>query len=140
MPWESTTVTEPEDRQTRDKFEENARRVFAESVEQLDASRLSALNRARHRALDELEQARGATVWQRLLPVGGVAVAAVLVTTFVIRTGDTVVDVPVFEIPQASETSDFDILVTGDSLEMLEELEFYSWLELAEAGDSDQQI
>ena len=133
-------MTEPNDKQTRDTFEEGARRVFAESVEQLDASRLSALNRARHRALGELEQAQGATVWQRLLPVSGVAVAAVLVTTLVIGTGDKVADVPLVEIPQASEASDFEILVTEDSLEMLEELEFYSWLELAEADDSDQQI
>ena len=138
-------MTEPkakqtQDKQTQDKFEENARRAFAESVEKLPASRLSALNRARHRALEELERAEGATVWQRLLPVSGVAVVAVLVTVLVVRTGDTVVDVPVVEMPQASEASDFEILVTEDSLEMLEELEFYSWLELAEAGDSDQQI
>jgi len=140
MPWESTTVTEPKDKQTRDKFEENAKRVFAESVESLDASRLSALNRARHRALDELEQARGATVWQRLLPVSGVAVAAVLVTVLVLRTNEPLIEVPGVEMPQAQEAGDFEILVTEDSLEMLEELEFYSWLELAEAGDSDQQI
>ena len=79
-------------------------------------------------------------MWQRLLPVGGAAVAAVLVTVLVLRTGEPVVDVPVVEMPPAQEASDFEILVTGDSLEMLEELEFYSWLELAEAGDSDQQI
>jgi len=140
MPWESTTVTEPNDKQTRDPFEENAKRLFEESVERLDANRLSALNQARHRALDELEQARGVTAWQRLLPVSGVAAAAVLVTVFVLRSNEPLIEVPGVEMPQAQEASDFEILVTGDSLEMLEELEFYSWLELAEAGDSDQQI
>ncbi len=133
-------MTEPNDKQSRDQFEENAKRVFEESVERLDASRLSALNQARHRALDELEQVRGATVWQRLLPVSGAAVAAVLVTVLVLRTGEPLIEVPGIELPQAQEASDFEILVTEDSLEMLEELEFYSWLELAEAGDSDQQI
>ncbi|MEM8815332.1 MAG: hypothetical protein AAGE85_05865 [Pseudomonadota bacterium] len=118
------------------KLEENAKRLFDESVDRLDAGRLSQLNRARHRALDELDRAPVHAVWRRVLPASGVAAAAVLVTVLVLRTGEPVVEIPA--VPAAAAT-DFEILVNEDSLEMLEELEFYSWLELTEASDSGQQ-
>ncbi|MDH3546430.1 MAG: hypothetical protein OEN22_04985, partial [Gammaproteobacteria bacterium] len=59
-------------------------------------------------------------------PATGIATAA-LVALIVLR-GPADVGMP-FEAPVAS---DFEILLEADSLEMLEELEFYSWLELAE--------
>ena len=60
-------------------------------------------------------------------PVTGVAAAA-LVTVMVLNTQAPVV--------QPVTASDFEMLLEEDSLEMLEELEFYTWLELADAEAS----
>lgn len=60
-------------------------------------------------------------------PVGGLATAAAVALLLVQSPG-------IVEPPAGTDAADFEILMSDDSLEMLEELEFYSWLDLA-AGD-----
>ncbi len=104
--------------------ENKAKELFDESVDRLDAATLSRLNQVRHAALEAAQGSRSMGVWGRWVPATGVAAAA-LVTVIVMRGPDAV------EIPSASVT-DFEILLEGESLEMLKDLEFYSWLEASD--------
>lgn len=109
-----------------------AKQTFDESVESLDAATLSRLNQGRHRALAELQRAKPMRQWVRLAPATGVAAAA-LITVMVMR-GPNEVVLPVTPVT----VSDFEILLDGEPLEMLEDLEFYSWIDpsdLTGSGD-----
>jgi hypothetical protein len=105
-------------------FAEKGKQLFDESVEGLDAQTRSRLNRGRQAALAEL--ATGRPVWVQWAPAAGVAAAAVFAV--VLWTGNQSVD----EVTPAASASDFEILLTEDSFEMLEDLEFYSWIDLDE--------
>jgi hypothetical protein len=115
----------------KDRLAERAKALFDASVEDLDAATLSRLNRSRHAALQALHSSSSTMGWLRWLPVTGV-VAAAVVTAVVLRAPD-VVDAVVEPVT----ASDFEMLLEGESFEMLEELEFYSWLDVATALDSD---
>ena len=112
-------------------FLQRAKSVFDQSVDDLDGAARSKLNQARNTAI-ELADAGAVDIgrWQRWVPATGIAAAAV-VAVFVWNGSprvDTVDQVPV---------SDFEILLTEDSFEMLEDLEFYSWLEIDTQLDAD---
>ena len=106
-----------------EKFAVQAKELFDDSVERLDAATLSRLNKGRHQALAELQRTRPVGQWVRWMPVTGVAAAALV--TVVILQG------PGAEGPESPATTvtDFEMLLGEDSLEMLEELEFYSWID-----------
>ena len=109
--------------ESNDKFAKEAKALFDESVEQLDAETLSALNRRRHAAL---EAARGRQAeWLRWIPAIGVTAAIVLAVMLATPRPEGVDAVPL---------DDMDILLGEDSIEMLEDLEFYAWMELQD-GD-----
>lgn len=99
-----------------------AKELFDESVGRLDAATLSRLNRGRQAAL-----AHTSWQWSGWMPATGIAVA-VLLAVIVMR-GPGGADIS--EDPAA----DFDILLSEASIEMLEELEFYSWLGTDELED-----
>jgi hypothetical protein len=107
-----------------DQFLQKAKARFDESVEELDGASRSRLNRARHAAI-EASASGGATIgrWTQWVPAGGVAAAAVVAAFFWNNSSimDTESSVPV---------DDFEILITDDSFEMLEDLEFYSWIDI----------
>ena len=118
-----------------DTLERRAKALFDDSVERLDGARLSELNRARHRALEEAEPS-GLGWWGTMLPAGGAALLSVaLVAVLLLRTETTDVELPVG--PSSAEL-DFEMLINDDSLEMLEELEFYSWLNLDDVDGAGQ--
>ena len=119
-----------------DRLVQRAKTLFDDSVGELDAERLSKLNQARQRALEELDRGPAFGSWKRLLPAGGVAAAVVLAALIVLRTDEVAIDVPM--APTAAET-DFELLIDEDSFEMLEDLEFYSWMELADLEATQQQ-
>ena len=115
-------------KEQRDKFEEDLKETFDESVDALDAATLSRLNRSRHAALAELQKPRHQ--WSRWMPATG-AVAAILVAVVVLQS-----PVGVDDSADITSVTDMEILLGEDSIEMLEELEFYSWLDIAETeGD-----
>ena len=87
---------------------------------------LSRLNQGRHRALAELQRASSVGPWLRWLPATGIAAAALL-AVMVMRGPD---GVDTIEGPATA--SDFEMLLEEDSLDMLEELEFYYWLEASD--------
>jgi hypothetical protein len=110
-----------------DAFEKMAKAAFDSSVDKLDAATLSRLNRGRHEALQELERPRRR--WSRWAPATGVA-AAMLVAIVILQSPMTVDD----GVGPTSLT-DMDILLGEDSIEMLEDLEFYSWIDVAETDN-----
>lgn len=117
-------MTSPEDRK-RDDLEQRAKALFDESVDALDGSTLSKLNQGRQAALQELASSSPARQWSRWAPVTGAVAAAVVVTVVLQTTGGV-------DTPDAQSVTDFEILLGSDDLEMLENLEFYSWLDAAD--------
>lgn len=105
---------------------QEAKTLFDASVDKLDGATLSTLNQSRHRALEELRSPR--SEWLRWAPAAGVA-AAVLLAVMVTLPGPNQVEV----MPPA--IADMEILLGEDSIEMLEDFEFYSWIDIAEEGD-----
>lgn len=104
-----------------DDLERKARELFDESVERLDARTRSKLTQARNRALDEVKQGapRRRWIWA---PAGGVALAAIVAVTMwsgSLRSGGE---------PDALALEDIDIVADSENLEMLEDVEFYTWL------------
>jgi len=113
---------------TDEQLAREAKQAFDQSVDGLDAATLSRLNRGRQAALAEARQP--ARQWLRWVPATGVAAAVLLV--LVMQQGPADVDVI------AAPAPDLEILLSEESIEMLEELEFYSWLDTEElAGDGD---
>lgn len=103
-------------------FEGRTKQVFDESVGNLDGRTRSALTQARNAALAEAEGSKRWKIWG---PLTGIAVTAVFVA-FVFG--------PIWtSLTPANENAmpleDFDILADADNLELLENLEFYSWLD-----------
>ena len=106
-----------------EKFAREAKALFDSSVDELDAATLSTLNRSRYRALEELGSQHAN--WMRWAPAAGVAAAVVVAVMLAVpRPGDV-------DVLPASVT-DMEILLGEDSLEMFEDLEFYTLIDLLE--------
>jgi hypothetical protein len=118
-------MNEPLDtkRDGNEQIVDKAKALFDDSVDSLDAATLSRLNQGRHRALAELERGSSTGRWLRWAPATGIAATVVL--AIVVMRGPDGVDA--LEGPVTA--SDFEMLLGEDSLDMLEELEFYLWLE-----------
>jgi len=113
-----------------EEFVSQARELFDDSVERLDAATLSRLNQGRHRALAELETAKPLSQWLRWVPAAGIAAAAVVAVMVMNAPAPTVTDEPI-------TASDFEMLLEDDSLELFEDLEFYTWLQSADLAAND---
>ncbi|HEY7638504.1 MAG TPA: hypothetical protein VH814_02180 [Steroidobacteraceae bacterium] len=106
-------------------LERKARTLFENSVEQLDARTRSKLTQARNRALDEVKKGAGQRRWI-WAPIGGAAlaaVAAVVVVSGGLRSGTET---------GALALEDIDIVADSENLDMLEDVEFYQWLDVAQ--------
>lgn len=130
-------MSTPNDTQDNEQFAARAKTRFDDSVDRLDAATLSKLNRGRQAALAELSSARPISPWLRWMPAAGVAAAALIVVVMLqVPVG---LETPSDAILGTSESvaADFEILIGEDSLEMIEDLEFYSWIDLAELDSTD---
>ena len=123
-------MNKPNDEKPNEQFEQSAKAWFDDSVASLDAATLSKLNQGRQAALTAAADAPH--LWLRWVPAAGMA-TAVLVAVLVVR-GPGTVDVPFTANPMPS---DFELLMGDDALEMIEELEFYSWIDVAEVDATD---
>ena len=107
----------------RSGLERRTKTVFDEGVARTDGATRSRLNQARNRAMAELDAPRAgwASAW---LPAGAAtAAAAVLLALLLDRLpgSDTALTPTV--------ATDLEILLETDDLELIEELEFYAWLD-----------
>lgn len=115
-----------------DSLEQRSRELFDESVGRLDARTRSRLNQARQRALNELNKGTSRRYWLTA-PLGGVAAA--LVIAVVMMTGrETIAPGP---DSATLPLDDFDIVADADSLELLQDVEFYSWMAEASGPDAN---
>lgn len=108
----------------KDSFTDRTKELFDESVERLDGASLSRLNQGRQRALAEIDRAGPRGQWLRWVPVTGAAAAALIAVM--------VINQPA-RLDEPLTATDFEMLIEHEELELLEDLEFYSWLELADA-------
>ncbi len=109
-----------------EEFAQEAKALFDGSVDKLDAATLSTLNQGRHRALEAARSPRGE--WMRWAPAAGVATAVLIAVMVTLPEPG-----PVEVMPEAM--TDMDILLGEDSIDMYEDLEFYSWLDVADEGE-----
>lgn len=107
-----------------------AKACFDESVGRLDAGTLSRLNRARQRAVADRGR-RASPAWRGLLSATGVA-AAVAMVAVLLRAPDPATLPVVF--PVDNPVDDAELLFGEDNLEMLEDLEFYIWMDEVDGG------
>ena len=120
------------DTRHNEELKEQAKALFDSSVDGLDAATLSRLNQGRHKALEELRRPAIAS-WSRWrvplwgAPAAGVAAAAVVAVLMINAPGG---DTPA---GGAVTASDLEMLLEADSLEMLEDLEFFSLLDAVDA-------
>ncbi len=106
-----------------EKYAQEAKTLFDESVDKLDAATLSTLKQSRQRALAEAHAQP--TQWLRWVPAAGMAAATLLVVMVILPDPANIQPVP-------AEVTDMEILLGEDSIEMLEDLEFYAWIDMLE--------
>ena len=127
-------MTNPDPNAGNDRFARTAGELLRRSAEDIDAATASRLNRARQAALEQLPNRRRTPHW--LVPaLSTAAVGALAVGLWLSPSVDR--DSPVPGAPATLTAADMDLLLADDSLEMLEDLEFYAWLD---ADRSDEEL
>jgi hypothetical protein len=108
-------------------LERRAQEVLRASADALDGNIRSRLTQARSAAIEEARQARLSFAWRRWVPAGALAGAAAL--ALVLWSG-----APRAPGPATPHNSfeDLDLIVTSESFELLEDLEFYEWVAATE--------
>jgi len=110
-------------------FAARAGQRLRDSAESLDAHTRSRLNQARQRALQELSPR---PLWHRHPVLAGAATAAVAVVALLMW--QPIGNGPEGIAPPALDAPDLELLMTDESLDMLEDLEFYTWLATEDLG------
>ena len=114
-------------REEKTEFERRAKTLFDEGVDGLDARTRSRLTQARHAAVAELAQQRDPWMRRWWLPATGLATAALLAVIVVFNLNPAANERPLAAASLAVE--DIDILSGAENIELLEDMEFYAWLE-----------
>lgn len=133
------STKQPLDDATGGAVERRSRELFDAQVANLDAHTRSRLNRARQAALASAsDQVRG-LVWKSrwVLPVGSAAAVALvaLSTVQLLRTDREAA--PGSESVVASTVDDVEILTSSEELDMLQNVDFYAWLDTQQDGQSN---
>ena len=112
-------------------FAQKAKAIFEQSVDGLDGQTRSRLNQARQAALAELDSGTVNFVspgrWMHWAPAAGAA--AVAVAAVVLWSGNPQIDAGIGSIEPAM-SGDLELLMAEESFDMLQDLEFYSWVEI----------
>jgi hypothetical protein len=110
-------------------LETRSKALFDASVAELDGSTRSRLCQARHAASAQTQRRPGAVWW---MPAIATAVVAALVALLL----------PSFQSQQPlseeslADADDLTLLMNDESLDLLEEMEFYAWLAETDAFDN----
>lgn len=132
-------MNRPTDHQSDDRpLEQRSHALFNEQVMNLDARTRSRLNQARQATLAAARgesPLSGARWW---LPAG-CAVALSLAGLFSMRFIRSVDQAPMEDMPMmlAGVVADVELLASGDELELLQNVDFYAWLETQPEGLRD---
>lgn len=114
------------DREEKTTLERRAKALFDASVDGLDARTRSRLTQARHAALAALAQQREPFMRRWWLPAAGLATAALAAVIVVFNLNPAANE---HQFAAASLAEDMDILSGAENIELLEDMEFYAWLE-----------
>ena len=115
-------------KKTDEQLAKRAKQAFDDSVDSLDGATLSRLNRGRQAAL--ATSRRPQSQWLRWMPATGAAAVALIAVMML----QSPAEMDAISAPAA----DLEILLGEESIEMFEELEFYSWLDTQDLeGDGD---
>lgn len=115
------------DREEKTTLERRAKALFDASVDGLDARTRSRLTQARHAAVAALAQQREPFMRRWWLPTAGLATAALAALIVVFNLGPAANEQQLAAASLAAE--DMDILSGAENIELLEDMEFYAWLE-----------
>lgn len=114
-------------------LETRSKALFDASVAELDGSTRSRLCQARHAALAQAQQRPRAVWWMPTVATAAVAaMVAFLLPSFQSQR------VPLSEDNLAA-ADDLTLLMNDESLDLLEEIEFYAWLAETDAFESPAQ-
>lgn len=113
--------------QDSDRMLQRLRQHLDRSSAELDGATLSKLNRARQHALDAASPRAAVSAWRRPLLVG--SAMAALVGVWLLHTSHLPTE-PVSPMAGA----DLELLAAGEDLELIENLEFYAWLQTQSQG------
>jgi len=109
-------------------FVQKAKAIFEQSVDDLDGQTRSRLNKSRQAALAELDSGTVSLGrWMHWAPAAGVA--AVAVAAVVLWSGNPQLDAGIVPIEPVM-SGDLELLMAEESFDMLQDLEFYSWVEI----------
>lgn len=107
-------------------LESRAQELLQASADGLDGHIRSRLTQARSAAVEAARKSRSPFLW-RVIPAGALAGAAAL--AFVLWSG-----APQGPAPASLHSlEDLDLIVTSESFELLEDLEFYEWVAATDA-------
>jgi hypothetical protein len=113
---------------------DQARRLLDESVQALDGATASRLNCARQAALAVRPARRRLWIW---LPAGLAGACALLLAVGLWQARvPPAPGMPVLAAAsgETATASDLDLIASGDSLEMVQDLDFYAWLDSQDSG------
>lgn len=119
-------------------FKERSAELLREGTQNLSGHVRSRLTQARHAAVEEARRSRVLRQWLAWAPAG--ALAAALVIAVVTLTGQPAKqEFPAAAAPGAEHSAmdDLELLAGSESFELLEDLEFYDWLDAAPPADAD---
>ena len=103
-------------------LERRAQELLRASADGLDGNIRSRLTQARSAAVEEARKTRGPFIWRTLVPAG--ALAGVAALAFVLWNGSQQAGPATLH----NSLDDIDLIVTSESFELLEDLEFYEWV------------
>jgi hypothetical protein len=116
-----------------DDFAGAAGQMLRESADDLDVTTAARLKRGRRAALDQLRDRRTGHAW--VMPALSMAAVGALAVALWVSQGVAPRGTEPLAVTVES-AADMDLLLAPDSLEMLEDLEFYDWLD-AELSDDE---
>jgi negative regulator of sigma E activity len=105
-------------------FEARARAELRRAVAETPAQIRARLEAAVERALREQPRTSRPRAWRVALPLGGIAAAACAAILFTTRQQPA----PIAQ-PAEANAGDLALLLNVDNLDLLEQLEFYQWLD-----------
>lgn len=121
-------------------FEQRLTTFLRAQPDRLGGKERSRLNRSRQQALAELGSGPAASRHAGLLPLTGMVAASLLVAVAWFGDfnsgipGQGVADSGSQAVIEAALPGDFDVLTVEEDFELLQDLDFYSWLQSVPAG------
>ena len=103
-----------------DELNTNIKQRLDKSVEEIDANTLSSIRQIRAKAMEKTENRKYPK--QNSMLIGGLATACVFVLAVILLLNP---ETPVQQIP----VDELEMISSIDNLELIEDLEFYEWLE-----------